>query len=77
MFYFLHLKSSIRSGDNQIFVIFPFLSTLPRFKKTNWSGIIYDDLHKFADVNIVHVDGINQKTALYYTIKLGQIIYNE
>ena len=40
--YFLfHLKSYFRSRDIQIFVIFSFLSTLSRFKRTNGSGIIY------------------------------------
>ena len=45
--FLFHLKSSF-----QIFVFFPFLSTLSRFKRINGSGIIYDvinDLHKFAD----------------------------
>ena len=41
--YFLfHPKSSFRSQDIQIFVIFSFLSTLSRFKRKNGSKIIYD-----------------------------------
>ena len=58
------------------FCIFPFLSTLSRFKRRNGSEIIYDVmnwLNKFADVAF----GITQKAALHYIIKLGQIIYKE
>ena len=39
---FFHLKSSFRSPDIQISVIFLFLSTLSKFKRTSGSGIIYD-----------------------------------
>ena len=40
--FLFHRKSSFRSQDIQIFVFFPFFSTLPRFKRTNRGGIIYD-----------------------------------
>ena len=42
--FLFNLKSSFRSQDIKIFVIFsfPFLSTLSRFKRTYESGIIYD-----------------------------------
>ena len=62
--FLFHLKSSFRSRDIQIFVIFP-LSTLYRFKRTNGSGIIYDvliALYKFAGVTF----GITQEP-LYIT----------
>ena len=65
-----HLKSSFRSRDIQVF---PFLSTLSRFKKANGSGIIDDviNFHKFAEA----IFRITQKP-LHYIIKLGQIIHN-
>ena len=37
-----HQKSSFCSSDIQTFVIFPFLSTLSRYKRANGSGIICD-----------------------------------
>ena len=40
--FLFHLKRSFHSWDIQIFVIFPFLSALSRFKRENGSGIIYD-----------------------------------
>ena len=40
--FLFHLKSSFRSRDIPFFVIFPLLSTLFRFKRTNGSEIIYD-----------------------------------
>ena len=40
--FLFHLKSSFRSKNIQIFVFFPILSTLSRFKRKNGSGIIYD-----------------------------------
>ena len=52
--YFLfHLKSSFHSGDIQIFVFFPFFSTLSRFKRTSEYGIMmpWTGLHKLADVS--------------------------
>ena len=58
--FLFHLKSSFRSQDIHIFVLFPFLSRLSRLKKTNGTGIIYDviiGLHKFADA----IFGITQK----------------
>ena len=62
--FLFHLESSFCSQDIQVLVIFPFLSTLSRLKKTNGSGIIYDVMnwHKFADV----ISGITQKL-LYIT----------
>ena len=39
--YLFHLKSICCSPNIQIFVFFPFLSALPRFKRTNKSEIIY------------------------------------
>ena len=47
-YFLLHLKSSFCTKDIQIFVIFPFLSTLSRFKRTNRSGIIYDVMNWLA-----------------------------
>ena len=47
-------KSSFCSWDIQIFVIFPFLSTISRFKRTNGSLIFmmsWIGIHKFAYVN--------------------------
>ena len=41
-------KSSFRSRDIQFFVLFPFLSTLSRLKRTNGSGIIYDVINWLA-----------------------------
>ena len=47
--YFLfHLKSTLHSQDIHMFVIFRFLSTLSRFKRTNASGIIYDVMNWLA-----------------------------
>ena len=46
--FLFHLKSSFRSRDIQIFVFFPFLSTLSRLKRTNGSGIIYDAMNWLA-----------------------------
>ena len=46
--FLFHLKSSFRSQDIQIFVIFLFLFTLSRFKRTNGSGIIYDVMNWLA-----------------------------
>ena len=43
--FLFNLKSSFRSQDIQIFVFFPFLSTLSRLKRTNGSGIIYDAMN--------------------------------
>ena len=43
-----HIKSSFRSRDIQFFIIFPFLSTLSRFKRANGSGMIYDGINWFA-----------------------------
>ena len=43
--FLFHLKISFRFRDIQIFVFFPFLSTLSRFKRTNGSGIINDVMH--------------------------------
>ena len=44
----LHLKSSFRSPDIQIFAFLTFLSTLSRLKRTNGSGIIYDVMNWLA-----------------------------
>ena len=44
----LHLKSSFRSRDIQIFAFLTFLSTLSRLKRTNGSGIIYDVMNWLA-----------------------------
>ena len=46
--FLFHLKSSFRSRDIQIFVIFSLLSTLSRFKRANGIGIIYDVINWFA-----------------------------
>ena len=46
LFFLFHLKSSFR--DIHIFVFFPFLSTLSRFKRANGSGIIYDVMNWLA-----------------------------
>ena len=40
--FIFHLKSAFSSRDIQIFMIFPFFSTLSRFERANGSGIIYD-----------------------------------
>ena len=46
--FLFHRKNSFRSWDIQIFVFFPFLSTLSRFKRANGSGIIYDAMNWLA-----------------------------
>ena len=40
--FLLHLETSFRCRDLQILEIFPFLSMLFRFKRTNESGRIFD-----------------------------------
>ena len=46
--FLFHLKSSFYSRDIHFLVIFPFLSKLFRFKRTNASGIIYDIMNWLA-----------------------------
>ena len=46
--FLFHLGSSFRSLDIQIFVFFPFLSTLFRLKRANGSGIMYDVMNWLA-----------------------------
>ena len=46
--FLFHLRSSFRSWDIQIFVIFFLPSTLSRLKRTNGSGIIYDVMNWLA-----------------------------
>ena len=46
--FLFHRKSSFCSRDIQIFVFFPFLSTISRLKRTNETGIIYDVMNWFA-----------------------------
>ena len=63
--FLFHLKSSFRSRDIQVFVFFPFFSTLSRFKRANGSRkfmMSWNGVHKFADVSF----GITQKQ-LYIT----------
>ena len=71
--FLFHLKMYFRSRDIQIFVIFSFLSTLSRFKRTNESGIIYNVMNWLARICRCNFSN-NSKTALHYIIKLGQII---
>ena len=73
VFYFI--QSTFHSQDIQIFVIFLFLSTLSRLQRTNESGIIYDVMNWLAQICSCNFWN-NSKTALYYTVKLSQIIYN-
>ena len=40
--FLFHLKALFALEIIKFLWFFPFLSTLPRFKRTNWSGIIYD-----------------------------------
>ena len=72
--FLFHLRSSHSQGI-QFFVIFPFLSTLLRFKRANESRIIYDFLNWLAWISRYNFWN-NWKTALYYIIKLGQVIYH-
>ena len=46
--FLFHLKSSFRSQDIQIFVIFPLPFTFSRFKRTIGSEIIYDVMNGLA-----------------------------
>ena len=46
--FLFNLKSSFCSRDIQIFVFFPFLSTLFRFKRTNESGKIHNVMNWLA-----------------------------
>ena len=50
--FLIHPKSSFRSRDIQIFVIFPFLPTLSRLKMTKGSRIIYDGCHELVCINL-------------------------
>ena len=72
--FLFHLKSSFCFQDIQIFVFFLFFSTLSRFKRTNGSGII-NVMHLRAKICRCNFWN-DTRTALHYTIKLGQIIYN-
>ena len=53
---------------------FPSFPNFSRFKRANWSGIIYDVVNWLAWICRCNFQN-NSKTALYYNIKLGQIIY--
>ena len=46
--FLFHLKSSFHSQHIQIFVVFSFLYTLSRYRRTNGSGIIYDAMNWLA-----------------------------
>ena len=90
-FYFFHQMIALQklwkmffiSSKKALFVfkifkflwIFPFLSKLSRFKRTNGSGIICDAINWLAWICICNFWN-NSKTALHYIIKLGPIIYN-
>ena len=66
---FISSKTYFRSWYIQLFAIFPFLSTLSRFKIANESGTIYDAMNYRC--NFLN----NSKIALYCTFKLGQVIH--
>ena len=71
--FLFHLKSSFRSRDIQIFVIFSLPFHISRFIRTNGSGIICYELGCIKmQVQILE----NSKTALYQTIKLGQVLHS-
>ena len=48
MIYLDHVNSQISLEITITYSLFPFLSTLPRFKKANGSGIIYDVMKLLA-----------------------------
>ena len=56
-------------------IFFSSFRLFSRFKRTNGSGIINDAMHWLAYIYRCNFWN-NSKTAVYYTTKLGQIIYN-
>ena len=73
--FLFHLKSSFRSQDIQFFLFFFPSFPLSKLKGTNGSGIIYDVMNWLAQICRCNFWN-KSKTALYYIIQLGQIIYN-
>ena len=74
VFYFIKKTLFVLEIFN-FFEIFPFLSKLSSFKRTNGSGIIYDVMHWPAKICRCSFWN-NSKTALCNIIRLGQIICN-
>ena len=74
MFFISLRKLFLFSRYSNFCNFFPSFPNFSRFKRANWSGIIYDVVNWLAWICRCNFQN-NSKTALYYNIKLGQIIY--
>ena len=70
-----HLKSSFRPQGIKIFVIFLLPFHTFQILKDKWNWIVYDVMNWLAQICSCNYWN-NPETALYYTIKLSQIMYN-